>query len=95
MGKNKNRIENWAEYYDRSDILEELIEEPVHFSLDPELQKEILAGSRAKKLKNITIKMDPIQIQMIRKLATTKSLPYQTLIRHWLSEKIKSELSAS
>ncbi len=39
--------------------------------------------------------MDPIQIQMIRKLATTKSLPYRTLIRHWLSEKIKSELSAS
>ena len=95
MGKTKGRIENWADYYDRSDILEELLEEPVHFSLDPELQKEILAGSRAKKLKNITIKMDPIQIQMIRKLATTKSLPYQTLIRHWLSEKIKSELNAS
>ena len=95
MGKTKNRIENWADYYDRSDILGELLKEPVHFSLDPELQKEILAGSRAKKLKNITIKMDPIQIQMIRKLATTKSLPYQTLIRHWLSEKIKSELSAS
>jgi predicted DNA binding CopG/RHH family protein len=95
LGKTKNRIENWPDYYDRSDILEELLEEPVHFSLDPGLQKEILAGSRAKKLKNITIKMDPIQIQMIRKLATTKSLPYQTLIRHWLSEKIKSELNAS
>ena len=95
MGKTKSRIENWADYYDRSDILGELLEEPVHFSLDPELQKEILAGSRAKKLKNITIKMDPIQIQMIRKLATTKSLPYQTLIRHWISEKIKSELNAS
>ena len=95
MGKTKSRIENWADYYDRSDILGELLEEPVHFSLDPEIQKEILAGSRAKKLKNITIKMDPIQIQMIRKLATTKSLPYQTLIRHWLSEKIKSELNAS
>ena len=95
MIKTKDRIKNWADYYDHSDILDELLEEPVHFSLDPELQKEILAGSRAKKLKNITIKMDPIQIQMIRKLATTKSLPYQTLIRHWLSEKIKSELSAS
>jgi predicted DNA binding CopG/RHH family protein len=36
--------------------------------------------------------MDPIQIQMIRKLAVTKSMPYQTLIRHWLAEKIKSEI---
>ena len=77
MGKTKDRIENWADYYDRSDILEELLEEPVHFSLDPEIQKEILSRSRVKKLKNITIKMDPIQIQMIRKLATTKSLPYR------------------
>jgi hypothetical protein len=37
MGKNENRIENWADYYDHSDILEELLEEPVHFSLDPEI----------------------------------------------------------
>jgi hypothetical protein len=37
MGKNKNRIENWAGYYDHSDILDELLEEPVHFSLDPEI----------------------------------------------------------
>ena len=95
MGKTKDRVEKWADYYDHSDILGELLKDSVHFSLDPELQKEILAGSRTKKLKNITIKMDPIQIQMIRKLATTKSLPYQTLIRHWLSEKIKSELRAS
>jgi len=95
MGKHKDRIENWPDYYDRSHILEELLEEPVHFSLDPELQKEILAGNRVKKLKNITIKVDPIQIQMIRKLAVTKSMPYQTLIRHWLSEKIKSELNVS
>jgi hypothetical protein len=36
MGKTKDRIENWADYYDRSDILGELLEEPIHFSLDPE-----------------------------------------------------------
>lgn len=89
------KIQNFADYYDHTDILEELVEEPVRFSLDPDLQKEILSGTRVKKLKNITIKMDPIQIQMIRKLAVTKSMPYQTLIRHWLSEKIKSEIRIS
>ena len=51
MGKTKGRIENWTDYCDLSDILGELLEEPVHFSLDPELQKEIPAGSRTKKLK--------------------------------------------
>jgi hypothetical protein len=84
---------DWPEYYDRADILNELIEEPVHFSLDDQLQKEILFGKRARRLKNLTIKVDPLQIQMIRKMAVTKSIPYQTLIRLWLSEKIKGELN--
>ena len=34
----------------------------------------------------------PLQIQAIKKVATTKSNPYQTLIRHWLSENLKKEL---
>ena len=28
----------------------------------------------------------PLQIRAIKKLATMKSMPYQTLIRHWLAE---------
>jgi len=43
-------------------------------------------------LKNISIKMDPLQVQAIKKVATMKSIPYQTLIRHWLSENLKKEL---
>ena len=39
MGKTKDRVENWADYYDHSDILGELLGEPVHFSLNTELQK--------------------------------------------------------
>jgi predicted DNA binding CopG/RHH family protein len=36
--------------------------------------------------------LDPIQVQAIRKLATMKSMPYQTLIRTWLAEELKKEL---
>jgi hypothetical protein len=36
------------------------------------------------KIKKITIK----------KLSTMKSIPYQTLIRHWLAEGIKQELDS-
>ena len=46
-------------------------------------------------LKDVTLKMDPLQIVTIRKLATTKSIPYQTLIRHWLADKTRKELSLS
>jgi predicted DNA binding CopG/RHH family protein len=93
MASKKPTIKDWPKYYDQANILNELLDEPVHFSLDDQLQKEILSGKRARRLKNLTIKMDPLQIQMIRKMAVTKSIPYQTLIRLWLSEKIKGELN--
>ena len=81
-----------AEYYDKHGVLKEIIDEPVEMSLDTELRRAILSGKRRRNLKNISIKMDPLQIQAIKKVATMKSIPYQTLIRHWLSENLKKEL---
>ena len=89
----KERDKQWAEYYDRVNILEVLLKESVEFSLGDQLRRDILLKRRKRKLQNVTIKMDPLQIQAIRKLATTKSIPYQTLIRHWLSEETKKELN--
>jgi hypothetical protein len=45
-------------------------------------------------VKDVTLKMDPLQIVTIRKLATMKSIPYQTLIRHWLADKTGKELAS-
>jgi predicted DNA binding CopG/RHH family protein len=92
MKKENQKPNNWIDYYDRVDILSELSEDPVEFILDDRLRQDILSKKRRRRLQNVTIKMDPLQIQAIRKLATTKSIPYQTLIRHWLSEEIKKEL---
>jgi hypothetical protein len=75
------------------DILDELLEEPVEFSSGGRLRRDIVSKKRKRRLQNITIKIDPLQVRAIRKLATTKSVPYQTLIRHWLSEEIKKELN--
>jgi predicted DNA binding CopG/RHH family protein len=93
MKKGKNKEKNWVDYYEQADILEELLEEPVEFSINDQLRKDIVTKRRKRKLQNVTIKIDPLQIRAIRKLATTKSIPYQTLIRHWLSEEIKKELN--
>jgi predicted DNA binding CopG/RHH family protein len=60
--------------------------------LDDRLRRDIVLKKRKRRLQNVTIKMDPLQIHAIRKLATMKSIPYQTLIRHWLSQEIKNEL---
>lgn len=93
MEKIKRKIERWAEYYDQGSILDQIREESVEFSVHKKLQKDILAGRQRRKMQNVTIKMDPLQILTIRKLATMKSIPYQTLIRHWLSDKIRKEMN--
>jgi predicted DNA binding CopG/RHH family protein len=93
MKKNRTKAKKWAEYYDQGDILMELIEEPAEFSLDNKLLQDILDKKRKRKLQNVTIKMDPLQVNTIRKLATIKSMPYQTLVRHWIVDKIRQELN--
>jgi len=80
-----------AEYYDRRGVLGKLEESPVEFALAEELRRQILGGKRTRRLQNISIKLDPAQIQALRKIATMKSIPYQTLIRQWLAEGIRKE----
>jgi len=93
MKKVKHMVKEWAGFYDRVNILDELLEDPAEFSLDEELLRDILSQKRKRRLKNVTIKMDPLQVRTIRKLAVTKSIPYQTLVRHWLSDQIRKELN--
>jgi len=95
MKKQQKKGGNWAEYYDEKNILGEITDESVDLSLDDHLRQDILSGKRRRKLRNITIKVDPLHIMAIKKLATMKSMPYQTLIRHWLAEEIKKELKFS
>ena len=92
MNKRVKKKNDWAEYYDHRNILDEITDESVYLSLDDHLRQDILSGKRKRKLKNITIKINPFHITAIKKLATMKSMPYQTLIRHWLAEEIKKEL---
>jgi predicted DNA binding CopG/RHH family protein len=88
----ENVKESPAEYYDRHGVLDELEPDNVELALEEELRKQIIRGERVRKLQNISIKLDPAQILALRKIATIKSIPYQTLIRQWLAEGIRKEL---
>jgi predicted DNA binding CopG/RHH family protein len=68
-----------------------LEEGAVEFALEEDLRRQILGGKRTRRLQNISIKLDPAQIQALRKIATMKAIPYQTLIRQWLAEGIRKE----
>jgi predicted DNA binding CopG/RHH family protein len=87
----KRKISN-EEFYDSKDILKEIVQDSVDVSLEESLKQDILEGRRKRRLKNISIKIDPLYLQSIRKIATMKGIPYQTLVRQWLAEKVKKEL---
>ena len=80
------------EYYDRHGVLGNIVEDAVELSLDDALREDILSGKRKRKLRNITLKIDPLYLVSIKKVATLKGIPYQTLVRQWFAEKIKKEL---
>ena len=84
--------EKLAGYYDRQGVLKLLDPEPVEFALEEELREQILEGRRGRRLQNVSIKLDPAQILALRKIATMRSIPYQTLIREWLADGIRREL---
>jgi predicted DNA binding CopG/RHH family protein len=94
MKKQAPKLQSWSRYYDDRGILDEITDEPVELVLDEHLCEDIVSGKRKRKLKNITIKVDPLQVKAIKKLSTMKSIPYQTLIRSWLAEGIKSEMDS-
>ncbi len=87
--------ESPAEYYSKHGVLGEIEEVPVDFALEEDLRQQIIKGKRLRRLQNISIKLDPAQITALKKLATMKSIPYQTLIRQWLAEGIRRELGLS
>jgi uncharacterized DUF497 family protein len=93
MPRRPSRVqEDLPKYYDRRGVLQEMDEQPVAFALDGELRRAILKGERVRRLQNLSIKLDATQIQALRKIATMKAIPYQTLIRQWLAEGIRKEL---
>ena len=94
MRKKEEENKEWKDYYEERNILNEISDEAVDFTLEGDLRQEILSGKRKRKLKNVTIKVDPMQIVAIKKLSNMKSIPYQTLIRHWLAEAIKHEMDS-
>ncbi len=80
------------EYYDTHGVLRDIIDEDIDFTLDEALREDIIAGKRKRRLRNVSIKIDPLYLQSIKKIATLKGIPYQTLVRQWLTEQIRKEL---
>jgi predicted transglutaminase-like protease len=60
MSKQNAKSKNWIRYYDERNILDEITDETVGLILDEQLRDELLSAKRGRKLKNATIKIDPL-----------------------------------
>ncbi|HEX29838.1 hypothetical protein J7M22_06015 [Candidatus Poribacteria bacterium] len=87
--------EEEREFWDSHSFLDfpDEVEEVEPFSLSPELKHEILLGRRKRKMERISLRLDPYHVALIKRIAKQKSISYQSLMRMWLVERLKEELS--
>ena len=56
------------------------------------MEAAVAAGSEVSDSVTITLRMDPRMLARIKKLARSRYLNYQSMIKQWLSERLEQEL---
>jgi predicted DNA binding CopG/RHH family protein len=56
------------------------------------MESAVAAGNEATESITITLRMDPRMLSRIRRLARTRYLNYQSMIKQWLSERMEQEM---
>ena len=55
------------------------------------MENSIAIGSTANESVTITLRMDPRMLSRIKRLARSRFLNYQSMIKQWLSERMENE----
>ena len=81
-----------AEFWDTHSAVDYLddMEDAPPVELDPKLTEAIRERS---KMRLVSLRLRQSQIEAAKKIAREKDIPYQTLIRSWISQAIRSETS--
>jgi len=56
------------------------------------MEASVVAGSTANESVTITLRMDPRMLSRIKRLARSRFLNYQSMIKQWLSERMEHEV---
>jgi predicted DNA binding CopG/RHH family protein len=56
------------------------------------MEAAVASGSEASESITITLRMDPRMLARIKRLARSRYLNYQSMIKQWLSERMEQEL---
>lgn len=84
-------ITSWSEIPDFNDEQEE-----VAFWNNHELDAKLMAGSvhepDSRESTTITLRFDPRMLSRIKRMARSRYLNYQSMIKQWLSERLEEEV---
>ena len=56
------------------------------------MEAAVAGGTEANESVTITLRMDPRMLARIKRLARSRYLNYQSMIKQWLSERMEEEL---
>lgn len=86
-----NAIHNWEEVplFDREEA-EAAYWAETH--LDVRLMESSVASSELSDSVSITLRMDPRMLARIKRMARSRYLNYQSMIKQWLSERMEQEM---
>jgi len=60
--------------------------------LEPKLMAQSIVGADQSESTTITLRIDPRMLARIKRLARSRYLNYQSMIKQWISERMESEL---
>jgi predicted DNA binding CopG/RHH family protein len=86
------KIMSWREVPDFADEGEEAEFWAGH-QLDARLMNSALHRPDVRESTTITLRFDPRMLARIKRLARSRYLNYQSMIKQWLSERLESELN--
>ncbi len=56
------------------------------------MESAVAAGTEVSESVSVTIRMDPRMLARIKRLARSRFLNYQSMVKQWLSERMEQEL---
>ena len=59
------------------------------------MQNSVASGSESSESVTITLRMDPKMLSRIKRLARSRYLNYQSMIKQWLGERVEREMDKS
>ncbi|NNE90512.1 MAG: hypothetical protein HKN23_02595 [Verrucomicrobiales bacterium] len=85
-------VQHWKDIPQFEDEKEEAEYWAKH-TIEPRLMNASVHGNNVRESTTITLRFDPQMLSRIKRLARTRYLNYQSMIKQWLSERLEDEVS--